>query len=59
MLLNNLPRYYICAQDLLNPAVNVKVPRSVVYRVMAITTLTCANAFVATAYWNHVREQIV
>ncbi len=47
------------AQDLLNPAVNVKVPRSVVYRVMAITTLTCANAFVATSYWNHVREQIV
>jgi farnesyl-diphosphate farnesyltransferase len=46
------------AEDLLNPAVNVKVPRSVVYRVMAITTLTCANAFVATSYWNHVRDQI-
>ena len=46
------------AADLLNPAVNVKVPRSVVYRVMAITTLTCANAFVATSYWNHVRDQI-
>jgi farnesyl-diphosphate farnesyltransferase len=47
------------AEDLLNPAVNVKVPRSVVYRVMAITTLTCANAFVATSYWNHVRDQLV
>jgi farnesyl-diphosphate farnesyltransferase len=47
------------AEDLLNPAVNVKVPRSVVYRVMVITTLTCANAFVATSYWNHVRDQLV
>jgi farnesyl-diphosphate farnesyltransferase len=47
------------AEDLLNPAVNVKVPRTVVYRVMAITTLTCANAFVATSYWNHVRDQLV
>jgi farnesyl-diphosphate farnesyltransferase len=27
--------------------------------VMAITTLTCANAFVATSYWNHVRDQLV
>jgi farnesyl-diphosphate farnesyltransferase len=47
------------AEDLLNPAVNVKVPRSLVYRIMAITTLTCANAFVATSYWNHVRDQLV
>ena len=47
------------AEGLLNPDVNVKAPRSVVYRVMAVTTLTCANAFVATSYWNHVRDQIV
>jgi farnesyl-diphosphate farnesyltransferase len=46
------------AEDLLDPSVNVKVPRAVVYRMMAITTLTCANAFVATSYWNHLRNQL-
>ena len=40
------------APDLLNPAVNVKVPRSVVYRVMAMTALTGANGYVATSYWD-------
>ena len=45
--------------DLLNPAMNIKVPRSVVYRVMAATTLTCANAFVATSFWNRLREEVV
>ncbi|MBA4142687.1 MAG: squalene/phytoene synthase family protein [Nitrosospira sp.] len=45
------------APDLLNPAVNVKVPRGIVYRVMAVTTLTCANAFVATSYWERLRSQ--
>jgi farnesyl-diphosphate farnesyltransferase len=45
------------APDLLNPTVNVKVPRSVVYRVMALTTLTRANGYVATAYWAHLRKQ--
>jgi farnesyl-diphosphate farnesyltransferase len=46
------------SSDLLNPAVNVKVPRSVVYRVMALTTLTCANSYVATSYWDHLRNQV-
>ncbi|ARO88627.1 squalene/phytoene synthase family protein [Nitrosospira lacus] len=47
------------APGLLNPAVNVKAPRSTVYRVMAITILTGANESVATACWNRVREHIV
>jgi farnesyl-diphosphate farnesyltransferase len=47
------------APDLLNPALNVKAPRSAVYRIMTLTTLTCANGFVATSYWNRVREQVV
>lgn len=47
------------APDLLNPAVNVKAPRSVVYRAMAITTLTCANGVIATSYWNHLKERVV
>lgn len=45
----------LVAPDLLNPAVNVKAPRSTVYRVMAITVLTCANEYVATAYWNRLK----
>lgn len=47
------------SHDLLNPAVNVKVPRSVVYRVMTATILTCGNAFVATSFWNRLREEVV
>jgi farnesyl-diphosphate farnesyltransferase len=46
------------APDLLNPAVNIKAPRSVVYRVMAITTLTGSNGFVATSSWDSLRNQI-
>jgi farnesyl-diphosphate farnesyltransferase len=46
------------APDLLNPHVNIKAPRSVVYRVMAITTLTGSNGFVATSYWDSLRNQI-
>jgi len=47
------------APDLLDPIVNVKAPRSVVYRVMALTTLTGACGYVGTAYWGHLRKQIV
>ncbi|ULA57898.1 MAG: Squalene/phytoene synthase family protein [Nitrospira sp.] len=47
------------APDLLDPTVNVKAPRSVVYRVMALTTLTGACGYVGTAYWGRLRKQIV
>ena len=47
------------APDLLNPAVNVKVPRSVVYRVMALTMLTRANRYVGTTYWARLRKQLI
>lgn len=46
------------APDLLDPAVNVKVPRSVVYRVLALTTLTGGCGYVGTAYWGRLRKQI-
>jgi farnesyl-diphosphate farnesyltransferase len=46
------------APDLLDPAINIKAPRSVVYRVMAITALTGSNGFVASSYWDKVRAQI-
>jgi farnesyl-diphosphate farnesyltransferase len=44
--------------DILNPAVNVKAPRTTVYRVMALTILSGANGYVATAYWNRLRESL-
>jgi farnesyl-diphosphate farnesyltransferase len=47
------------APDLLDPSVNVKAPRSVVYRVLALTTFTGACGYVGTAYWGRLRKQIV
>jgi len=47
------------APDLLDPSVNVKAPRSVVYRVMALTTGTGACGYVGTAYWGRLRKQVV
>jgi len=47
------------APDLLDPSINIKAPRSVVYRVLALTTLTGACGYVGTAYWGRLRKQIV
>ncbi|MDH5626470.1 MAG: squalene/phytoene synthase family protein [Nitrospira sp.] len=44
--------------DLLNPAVKVKIPRSKVYQIMAMTTGTAACGYSATAYWGHLRKQL-
>jgi farnesyl-diphosphate farnesyltransferase len=44
--------------DLLNPAVKVKIRRSKVYRIMAMTTGTAACGYAGTAYWGHLRKQI-
>ena len=45
--------------DLFNPAVKVKIPRSKVYQIMAMTTGTAACGYAGTAYWGHLRKQIV
>lgn len=47
------------SNELLDPAVNVKAPRGVVYRIVAMTTLTGACGSIGTAYWGHLRKQIV
>ncbi len=47
------------APDLLDPAVNIKAPRGVVYRILALTTLTGACGYASTAYWGRLRKQIV
>ena len=44
--------------DLLNPAVKVKIPRSKVYQIIALTTSTGACGYVGTAYWGRLRKQI-
>lgn len=44
--------------DLLNPAVKVKIPRSKVYQIMAISTGTVACGYAGAAYWGHLRKQI-
>jgi farnesyl-diphosphate farnesyltransferase len=45
--------------DLLSHAVKVKIPRSKVYQIMALTTGTFACGQVGTAYWGRLRKQIV
>lgn len=45
--------------DLLNPTVKVKIPRSKVYQMMAMTTGTVACGYAGTAYWGHLRKQII
>ena len=44
--------------DLLNPAVKVKIPRSKVYQILALTTGTGACGYIGTAYWGRLRKQI-
>jgi farnesyl-diphosphate farnesyltransferase len=44
--------------DLLNPAVKVKIPRSRVYQIMALTTGTFACGYVGTAYWGRLRKRL-
>ena len=44
--------------DLLNPAVKVKIPRSKVYQILAMTTGTAGCGYAGTAYWGHLRKQI-
>lgn len=44
--------------DLLNPAVKVKIPRSKVYKILALTTFTGACGSIGTAYWGRLRKQL-
>jgi farnesyl-diphosphate farnesyltransferase len=45
--------------DLLNPAVNVKISHGKVYQILGVTTGTGACGYAGTAYWGHVRKQLV
>ena len=48
----------LSSPDLLNPVVKVKIPRSRVYQIMALTTFTGACGYIGTAYWGRLRKQI-
>jgi len=45
--------------DLLNPAVKLKISRSKVYQIMAMTTGTVGCGYAGTAYWGHLRKRVV
>jgi farnesyl-diphosphate farnesyltransferase len=45
--------------ELLNSAVRIKIPRNKVYQIIAMTTGSVACGYAGTAYWGHVRKQIV
>jgi farnesyl-diphosphate farnesyltransferase len=49
----------LSSPDVLNPAVKVKIPRSTVYQIMALTTATGACGYVGTAYWGRLRKQLL
>jgi farnesyl-diphosphate farnesyltransferase len=44
--------------DLLDPSVNIKIPKGQVYRIMALTTLTGGCGYVGSAYWGRVRKRL-
>ncbi|MDQ6733175.1 MAG: squalene/phytoene synthase family protein [Nitrospirota bacterium] len=44
--------------ELLDPSVNVKMPKGQVYRIMALTTLTGGCGYVGSAYWGRVRKRL-
>lgn len=52
-------RLVASSPDLLDPTVNVKMARSQVYRLMALTTATAANGRLWTAYWGRLRKRII
>ncbi len=41
---------------LLDPSVNIKMPKGQVYRIMALTTLTGGCGYVGSAYWGRLRK---
>lgn len=49
----------VVSPGLLDAAVNVKMPKSQVRLLMALTALTGACGYLWTAYWGHVRKSVV
>jgi farnesyl-diphosphate farnesyltransferase len=49
----------LSSAHLLDPTVKIKITRSKVYQIMALTTFTGACGNTATAYWGRLRKQLV
>lgn len=49
----------LSSPDLLDPTIKVKIPRSKVYQIMALTTLTGACGYTGTVYWGWLRKQLI
>lgn len=45
--------------DLLNSDCQVKVTRSCVYRIIALTTITCGSGFIGTTYWKKLHNKLI
>jgi farnesyl-diphosphate farnesyltransferase len=51
-------RLLLASPRWLDPAASLKISKGQVYRIVALTTLTGACGWVATAYWSRLRKQI-
>lgn len=49
----------LSSPELLDSTVRVKIPRSKVYQIMALTTLTGACGYIGTIYWGRLRKQLI
>ena len=49
----------LSSPDLLDPTMKVKIPRSKVYQIIALTTLTGTCSYTGTAYWGRLRKQLI
>jgi farnesyl-diphosphate farnesyltransferase len=52
-------RLVLSSPDLLDPTMRVKIPRSKVYQIITLTTLTGACSYTCTAYWGRLRKQLI
>ena len=49
----------LSSAELLDSTVKVKISRSKVYQIMALTTLTGACGYIGTIYWGRLRKQLI
>ena len=47
------------SSNLLDPVVSLKVSRSEIYRIMAMTTLSGGCGYIGTTYWGYLRKRVV
>lgn len=45
--------------DVLNASINIKMPKSQVYRIMLLTMMTGGSGYIGSAYWGRLRKTIL